>query len=63
MQQDKIELRYLSTREAAKLLGVGQGWLRRSGAPRYKVGNKLVRYRQDELVLWFETLGRAVDDG
>lgn len=43
---------YLTTAEAAALLGIASKTLLRSTAPRYRLGHSTVRFLRDELEGW-----------
>lgn len=43
---------YLSTKEAAALIGISTVMLLRSDCPRYRLGNRTVKFFKPELELW-----------
>lgn len=50
---------YLTSNQAAELIGLSRSWLEKrrvfgDGPPYYKLGNRRVLYRLDELLAWIE---------
>lgn len=56
---EKVARRYLTTAAAAEVLGVSprtmEGWRIKGRGPKcYRVGNRLVRYRREDLAAWLK---------
>jgi excisionase family DNA binding protein len=61
-------VRYLTAQEVARILAVStntlRNWRQYGSGPRYvKIGDRLVRYRFDEVVAWAEHRGLDVSRG